>query len=92
MIIIAGYTLTDAEQRDQAVAVHAEMVARPRLRRLHRPRHQRAPVDLERINIFEHSRDQAALDAWRGIANPPTVVRRETYVKLYRTDKAESPF
>ncbi len=51
MIIIAGYTLTEADKRDQA-----------------------------------------ALDAWRKIANPPKVARRETYVKLYRTDKAENPF
>ena len=93
MIIIAGYTLTEADKRDQAVAAHAEMVARARA--------FDGCLDLsisadainpERINIFEHWRDQATLDAWRKIANPPKVARRETYVKLYRTDKAESPF
>ena len=30
MIIIAGYTLTEAERRDRAVAAHAEMVGRAR--------------------------------------------------------------
>jgi len=93
MIIIAGYTLTEAEKRDHAVAAHQEMVARARA--------SDGCIDLaisadsidpERINIFEHWRDQAALDAWRKIANPPKVARRETHVKLYRTDKAESPF
>jgi hypothetical protein len=49
-------------------------------------------IDPERINIYEHWRDQAALDAWPKIANPPKVARPETYVKLYRTEKAENPF
>jgi len=93
MIIIAGYTLTEGDKRDQAVAAHAEMVARAR-------GHDGCldlaisadAVDPERINIFEQWRDQAALDAWRKVANPPKVARRETYVKLYRTEKAENPF
>lgn len=93
MIIIAGYTLTDADERDQAVAAHQEMVARARA-------HDGCldlaisadAIDPERINIFEHWRDQAALDAWRKVANPPKVERRETCVNLYRTDRAESPF
>jgi hypothetical protein len=37
-------------------------------------------------------RDQNTLDAWRRVASPPKVVRRETYVKLYRTAAAEEPF
>ena len=93
MIIIAGYTLTEADKRDSAVAAHAEMVARAR-------KHDGCldlaisadSVDPERINIFEHWRDQQSLDAWRKVANPPKVERRETYVKLYRTEKAEEPF
>jgi quinol monooxygenase YgiN len=93
MIIIAGYTLTEANKRDQAVAAHTEMVARARA-------HQGCldlaisadAVDPERINIFEQWEDQATLDAWRKVANPPKVARRETFVKLYRTDRAESPF
>ncbi|HTV29457.1 MAG TPA: antibiotic biosynthesis monooxygenase family protein [Xanthobacteraceae bacterium] len=93
MIIIAGYTLTEAGKRDAAVAAHAEMVGRARA---HDGCMDLAisadAIDPERINIFEQWRDQAALDAWRKVANPPKVERRETYVKLYRTDKAESPF
>ena len=93
MIIIAGYTLTEADKRDQAVAAHAAMVARARA-------HEGCldlaisadSIDPERINIFEQWRDQATLDAWRKVANPPKVTRRETRVKLYRTDKAENPF
>ena len=49
-------------------------------------------VDPEQINIFELWRDQQSLDAWRKVANPPKVVRRETCAKLYRSDKAEEPF
>jgi quinol monooxygenase YgiN len=50
------------------------------------------PLDPERINIFERWRDQNALDAWRRVARPPKVVRRETYVKLYQSEVAEEPF
>jgi quinol monooxygenase YgiN len=93
MIIIAGYTLTDADRRDAAVAAFAEMVARAR----------KADgcvdvsisadsVDPERVNVFELWRDQQSLDAWRNVANAPEVEDRETYVKLYRTEKAEEPF
>ena len=93
MIIIAGYTLTEADKRDSAVAAFAEMVARAR-------KHDGCldvaisadAVDPERINIFEHWRDQQSLDAWRKVANPPKVERRESDVKLYRTEKAEEPF
>ncbi len=93
MIIIAGYTLTEADKRDSAVAAYAEMVARVR-------RHDGCldvaisadSVDPERINVFELWRDQQSLDAWRKVANPPNVEDREVYVKLYRTEKAEEPF
>jgi quinol monooxygenase YgiN len=93
MIIIAGYSLTEADKRDSAVAAFAEMVARAR-------KHDACldvaisadSVDPERINVFELWRDQQSLDAWRKVANPPNVELRETYVKLYRTEKAEEPF
>ena len=93
MIIIAGYTLTEADKRDTAVAAFARMVARAR----------KADgcidvsisadsVDPERINVFELWRDQQSLDAWRNVAHAPDVEDRETYVKLYRTETAEEPF
>jgi quinol monooxygenase YgiN len=95
VIIIAGYSLTAADQRDAAVAAFAEMVERAR-------KHEGCldfsisadSVDPERINVFELWRDQPSLDAWRKIAKAPKVkVKfRETTVKLYRTDKAEKPF
>ena len=93
MIIIAGYSVTDADKRDSAVAAFAEMVARAR----------KADgcldvaisadsVDPERINVFELWRDQQSLDAWRKVANAPEVELREARVMLYRTEKAENPF
>jgi quinol monooxygenase YgiN len=99
MIIIAGYSLTDADQRDAAVAAFAEMVARARA-------HDGCldfaisadAVDPARVNIFERWRDQQALDAWRSVAKSlniklPKVQRRDTsHVKLYRTERAENPF
>ena len=93
MIIIAGYTLTDAHERDAAVEAFADMVERAR-------RHDSCldlslgadSVDPERINLFECWRDQQSLNAWRKVAKAPKVKRRETHVKLYRSDKAEEPF
>ncbi|MGY4396763.1 quinol monooxygenase YgiN [Sphingomonas sp. UYAg733] len=93
MIIIAGYTRTPADARDAAVAAHAPMMARARM---HKGCLDIAisadALDPERINVFERWEDQAALDAWRKVANPPDIARRETHVSLFRTDKAESPF
>lgn len=93
MIIIAGYSLTEADQRDAAVNAFAGMVARAR-------EHESCldvaisadSVDPERINVFELWQDQQALDAWRKVARPPRVKLKETNVMLYRTDKAEKPF
>jgi len=93
MIIIAGFTLTGADKRDDAVRAHTEMVKRARKWDGCLDLSISAdPLDPERINIFERWRDQNALDAWRKVANPPKVARRETYVKLYRIDVAEEPF
>ena len=93
MIIIAGYTLTEADGRDAAVAAFAGMVERARA-------HDGCldlsisadPVDPDRINLFECWRDQQSLNAWRKVAKGPRVKRRETCVSLYRSDKAEKPF
>ena len=95
MIIIAGYTRTDADRRDAAVAAFRAMVERARA-------HDGCldfaisadAVDPERVNLFECWRDQATLDAWRRIARggPRGGKPREIAVSLYRADKAEKPF
>jgi quinol monooxygenase YgiN len=93
MIIIAGYTLTEAHKRDAAVEAFADMVERARKYDGCLDLSISADsVDLERINLFECWRDQESLNAWRKVAKAPKVKRRETYVKLYRSDKAEKPF
>jgi quinol monooxygenase YgiN len=93
MILIAGYTLTEADRRDAAVAAFADM--------LQRARHRDGcldfsisadPVDQERINLFECWIDQRSLNAWRKVAKGPKVKLRESHVNLYRSDKAEKPF
>jgi quinol monooxygenase YgiN len=93
VIIIAGYTLTEADKRDAAVDAFADIVGRAR--------EQDGCLDLsigadsvdpERVNIFECWRDQPCLDAWRKVAKGPRVKLREAHVKLYRSDKAEKPF
>jgi quinol monooxygenase YgiN len=93
MIIIAGYSLTEADKRDAAVEAFAGMVERAR-------KYDGCldlsigadSIDPDRINIFECWRDQQSWNAWRKIAKGPSVKLRETCVKLYRSDKAEKPF
>ena len=93
MIIIAGYTLTEAHKRDAAVAAFADMVERAR-------KYDGCvdlsisadSVDPERVNLFECWRDEKSWKAWRKVAKGPRVKSREAYVKLYRSDKAEKPF
>jgi quinol monooxygenase YgiN len=93
MIIIAGYSLTDADTRNSVVAAFADMVARARKSDGCIDAAISADsVDPERINVFEAWRHQQSLDSWLKVAQPPTVNIRETYVKLYRTEKAEKTF
>ncbi len=93
MIIIAGYSLTDADKRNSAVAAFAEMVAKARKQDGCLDFAISADaVDPERTNLFELWRDQQSLDAWRKVAKGPKNKPRETHVKLYRTEKAEAPF
>jgi quinol monooxygenase YgiN len=72
MILIAGYTLTEAHKRDAAVEAFADMVERAR-------RYDGCldlsigadSVDPERINLFECWRDPQSWNAWRKVAKPP---------------------
>jgi quinol monooxygenase YgiN len=93
MIIIAGYTLTEAGKRDAAVEAFAGMVERARKYDGCLDLSISADsVDPDRINLFECWRDQQSWNAWRKSAKAPRVKRRETHVSLYRSDKAEKPF
>ena len=94
MIIIAGYTLSDAGKRDAAVAAFADMVARARKFDGCLDFSVSADsADPERANLFECWRDQKALNAWRKVAKARSRSKpREVNVKLYRTEKAEKPF
>lgn len=93
MIIIAGYTRTDAEKRDGTVEAFKGMVERARAYDGCLDFSISADaVDPERVNLFECWRDQSTLNAWRKIAKGPRVKPREAAVSLYRTEKAEKPF
>jgi quinol monooxygenase YgiN len=93
IIIIAGYTRTDAEKRDATVEAFRGMVGRARAYDGCLDFSISADaVDPERVNLFECWRDQIALDAWRKVAKGPRAKPREVAVSLYRTDKAEKPF
>lgn len=94
MIIIAGYTRTDAEKRDRTVEAFKGMVERARaydgcIDFSISP----DAVDPTRFNLFECWRDQTTLDGWRKVAKGgPRSKPLEVAVSLYRTDKAEKPF
>lgn len=94
MIIIAGYTRTDAEKRDAAVEAFKLMVERARAYEGCLDFSISADaVDPERVNIFECWRDQATLDAWRKVARGgPRGKPKEVAVSMYRTEQAEKPF
>ena len=94
MIIIAGYTRTDAAKRDRAVEAFKGMVERARAYDGCLDFSISADaVDPERVNLFERWRDQTALNAWRKVAKGgPREKPREVAVSLYRIDKAEKPF
>lgn len=94
MIIIAGYTWTDAEKRDGPVEAFKSMVERARAYDGCVDFSISADaVDPERVNLFECWRDQATLDAWRKVARGgPRGKPREVAVSLYRTNKSEKPF
>jgi quinol monooxygenase YgiN len=90
MIIIAGYSITDADKRDATVAAFAGMVERAR-------KFDGCvdlaigadSVDPERINLFECWRDEQSWNAWRKVAKGPRVKPRETHVKLYRGEEVK---
>jgi quinol monooxygenase YgiN len=93
MIIIAGYTRTDAEKRDGQVEAFKAMVERARSYDGCLDFAISADaLDPERVNLFECWRDQATLNAWRKVAKGPRGKSREVAVSLYRTEKAEKPF
>ena len=94
MIIIAGYTLSNStEERDAAVEACAEMVARARQQDGCVDFTITADtVDATRMNVCELWRDRETLDAWRQVADPPSLEPREAAVNLYRAGNAEPPF
>lgn len=72
MIIIAGHELVDAQQRDEHVAAHRDLVLRARA--FDGCMHVAITadsVDPERINSVEVWRDAEVMDEWRKQANGP---------------------
>lgn len=94
MIIIAGYTRTEAAKRDSTVDAFKNMVERARAYDGCVDFSISADaVDPERVNLFECWRDQDALDSWRRVAKGgPREKPKEIAVNLYRIDRAEKPF
>ncbi len=72
MIIIAGYELVDAKERDEYVAAHRDLVSRAReFDGCIHVAITADSVDPEQINTVEVWRDAEALDEFRKQANAP---------------------
>jgi quinol monooxygenase YgiN len=87
MIIIAGYGLVEAENRDEHVAAFRDLVSRARDVDgcLHFAMTADS-VDPERFNIVEVWRDADALGAWRKRAKGPRTKKpKDMNVRQYET-------
>lgn len=85
MIIIAGYELVDAMERDKYVAAHRDLVSRARAFDgcIH-VAITADSLDPERINSVEVWRDAEVMDEWRKQADAPdTEQPRHMEVKRY---------
>jgi quinol monooxygenase YgiN len=84
MIIVAGYTLIDASERDAAIAAFRPHVERARMQGGCIDFAVSAdPIDERRINLFELWSNQEALEASWNTANPPKLETIETKVAVY---------
>lgn len=85
MIIIAGYELVDAEQRDSVVAAFRDLISRAReFDGCIHAAITADSVDPERINTVEVWRDAEVLKQWRKRAKAPkTVEPKHIEVKRY---------
>ena len=85
MIIIAGYELVEASERDTCVAAHRDLVARAReFDGCIHVAITADSVDPERINSVEVWQDAEVMDRWRQQANAPdTTTPKYAEVKRY---------
>jgi hypothetical protein len=99
MIIIAGYSLTDAAVRDAAVAAFQPMVERARRESGCLDLHVGAdPLDAERINVFEKPAPAAKLivskfyheGVWPGLSDDTGQRRLTRFSDAYRIQAVRS--
>ncbi len=90
MIIIAGHPFVDEADRDRYVEAHRDLVSRARA--------FDGCIDLaitadtldpRRINNLEAWRDSAALDSWRGQADPPGTGIEPSSAEMKRYDATD---
>lgn len=72
MWTIAGHVIVNSADRDRYVEAHVDLVRRAR----NAPgcldvAISADPVDLSRVNTFEHWETWDAVEAWRAVANAP---------------------
>ena len=89
MIIIAGYELVEASERDACVEAHRDLVARARAFDgcLH-VAITADSVDPERINSVEVWQDAEVMDRWRAQADAPDT-GKPTHMDVRRYDATD---
>jgi quinol monooxygenase YgiN len=89
MIIIAGYELVDADERDEIVDAHRDLVSRARAFEgcIH-VAITADSVDPERINSVEVWRDAEIMGEWRKQANGPDT-KEPKYMDVKRYDATD---
>src|SRR4028118_870331 len=89
MIIIAGYELVEAEERDSIVDAHRDLVTRARsFDGCIHVAITADSVDPERINSVEVWRDAQVMDEWRKQANAPDT-KEPKHIDVKRYDATD---
>ena len=89
MIIIAGYELVDASERDKHVDAHRDLISRAReFDGCIHAAITADSVDPEQINTVEVWRDAEVMDEWRKQANAPDV-KEPKHMEVKRYDATD---
>jgi quinol monooxygenase YgiN len=94
-VIVAGWCTVDPKKRDKVVESFHDLMRRAR----NAPgcldfAMSADPVDLDRLNLFEHWESEKDLNAWRATCKPPKAITRmlRTQVQKHVIARSGPPF
>jgi quinol monooxygenase YgiN len=94
MLIVAGKLYVHPEERDRWVTAHGEVTKTARFQPGCLDLYLAAdPLEPGRVNLFEQWESEAALEAWRAVANPPPKPEiREASIQKHQVSSSGPPF